>query len=114
MKKRTLFYYRDGRPIQDEPSRRAPEIWAIQFEKNQRLCSTRYKWGGWLSTVYIGLDHNVSGIGPPLIFETMLFPYRGASVHVECWRYSTEKEAIQNHSELVRRFKNGYKNKMEK
>jgi hypothetical protein len=27
----------------------------------------------WVSTVFIGLDHNFSDSGPPLLFETMVF-----------------------------------------
>lgn len=51
-----------------------------------------------VSTVWIGLDHNHSG-GAPLIFETMVF---GEFMADElCQRYSTEKEALDGHREIV-------------
>ena len=82
-------------------------VWAQQLARNQRVCSTKFKWGGKLSTVYLGLDHNIFGEGPPLIFETMLFT-DGKEGDNECWRYATEKEAIANHSKLARKFKDGF------
>lgn len=40
-----------------------------------------------VSTVFLGLDHNYSPTGPPLIFETMVF---GGKMDQEEWRYSTK------------------------
>lgn len=52
----------------------------------------------YVSTVFLGLDHNLMGRGPPLVFETMVFgPYGGD----EQWRYSTWEEAEAGHAEVV-------------
>jgi hypothetical protein len=56
-----------------------------------------------VSTVWLGLDHNWGGLFPdlphrPKIFETMIF---GGTHHLECWRYTTEQEALAGHREAV-------------
>jgi hypothetical protein len=49
-----------------------------------------------VSTVFLGMDHNHFGNGPPLIFETIIF----GGPHNE-WqqRCSTWDEALQQHAE---------------
>jgi hypothetical protein len=56
-----------------------------------------------VSTVWLGLDHNMWG-GPPLIFESMVFntadfDHQWASLEMR--RYSTEAEAFAGHRELL-------------
>lgn len=53
-----------------------------------------------VSTVWLGLDHNFAGDGPPLIFESMVFPLSSYEDQA-CRRYSTEAEALAGHAELV-------------
>lgn len=57
-----------------------------------------------ISTVWLGLDHNFSGVGPPLIFESMVF---GGDYEDDCRRYATEHEALAGHQEAVARVKAG-------
>ncbi len=99
-KKRSLFYKRDGSPIDDTLE------WAAQFETNRDIAKTKFWWGGLLSTVFLGLDHNFDREGPPLIFETMLF-YRVPGQDWLCVRYATEKEAKENHDKLAREYRSG-------
>ena len=82
---------------------RATSIEAARF---YRLLKRRHV--GWeevggclVSTVFLGVDHNFSGRGPPLLFETMLFPgdHHGAVV---CQRYSTWDDAFLGHRAKVR------------
>ena len=55
--------------------------------------------GTHVSTVWLGLDHNLGG-GRPLIFETCIFgPYAG-DVEFQ-WRYSTEERARAAHRRIV-------------
>jgi hypothetical protein len=67
----------------------------------------------WVSTVFLGLDHNW-GDGPPLLFETMIFRdvteadrrRRGGPKHVSVddapmWRTSTWELALEQHQEAV-------------
>lgn len=74
--------------------------WATFFEDRtfrrvglDELCGVR------ISTVFLGLDHSF-GEGPPLIFETMVFP-EGSDERL-CWRYSTWEQAEAGHKEAVR------------
>jgi hypothetical protein len=52
----------------------------------------------WISTVFLGIDHNWSG-GPPLLFETMVFG--DAEESGEMHRYSTWDEAVAGHARVV-------------
>lgn len=53
----------------------------------------------WVSTVWLGLNHQY-GSGPPLIFETMIFPrWDYGELYMD--RYSTEAEALAGHERAV-------------
>ena len=58
-----------------------------------------------VSTVWLGLDHQY-GEGPPLIFETMVFP-DDSFVDSFCERYSTETEALDGHERIVANLRAG-------
>ena len=63
-----------------------------------------------VSTVDLGLDHSF-GFGPPLYYETMIFndyQYYKEENPFEWFqeRYTTKKEAIAKHKEIVKAFKN--------
>lgn len=47
-----------------------------------------------VSTVFLGLDHNWSDVGEPLLFETMIF---GGQFNEYCERYCTRREALEGH-----------------
>lgn len=52
-----------------------------------------------VSTVWLGYDHAFGIEGDlPIIFETMVF--RDGDGY-ECWRYSTEADAIRGHADAV-------------
>lgn len=61
-----------------------------------------------VSTVWLGMDHNWSGEGKPIIFETMVFAYdedgevNFSGEYQE--RYATEKEALAGHAKAVETF----------
>jgi hypothetical protein len=44
--------------------------------------------------VFLGIDHQLSPSGPPLLFETMVFGGEHDSYQE---RYSTRKQAVQGH-----------------
>jgi hypothetical protein len=50
-----------------------------------------------VSTVFLGLDHNW-GLGPPLLWETMVF---GLPDDNPMWRYATYDEALTGHAAAV-------------
>lgn len=51
-----------------------------------------------VSTVFLGLDHNMRASGDPVLFETMIF---GGPLDQEQWRYCTYDEAERGHAEAV-------------
>jgi hypothetical protein len=57
-----------------------------------------------ISTVWLGLDHSF-GSGPPLLFETMVFPKDSLS-DLDCERYTTEEEARLGHELMVQKWEN--------
>jgi hypothetical protein len=93
--------------------------WAQWLEKNRshRIIAQEELPGGYfLSTVFLGLNHQYAPRGKPLWFETMIFsPPTGevslitGKVHkigaeVYCKRYSTLAEALAGHREAKETF----------
>ena len=81
------YYDRDGNQIDLEEWSR------IYTPENQRVAATNIG-ESYISTVWLGINHQWEPTGPPLFFETMIFdgPLDG-----ECWRYSTLDQAQQGH-----------------
>jgi hypothetical protein len=50
-----------------------------------------------VSTVFLGLDHNHSNDGPPIVFETLVF---GGPNDQYMYRYATWDEAIAGHKRV--------------
>lgn len=107
------YYDRQGRPLPDpltDRERWEREVLPLMTPEYKRVAEdyvpgpngTTY----YVSTVWLGLDHNWDG-GPPLIFETTVFPYdaggTGKPYHSErhCARYTSEAEAQVEHQTLV-------------
>ena len=76
--------------------------WAEGFgpADTRRVAHTTLPNGTRVSTVFLGLDHNYFGDGPPLIFETMAFPPEGYD-DLLCERCSTWEEAEVQHVRAV-------------
>lgn len=114
---RPMYYDRQGRPM-------TLKQWAETFEggherreKLKRVAETTVE-PCWISTVWLGMDHSFGYNSTPIIFETMIFVHGdpaqrvrgdpGPDVHPglreldnECWRYSTEVEALAGHDQVV-------------
>jgi hypothetical protein len=73
--------------------------WAMLFEAGdrERIVAQVEIGDVFVSTVFIGLDHNW-GEGPPLVFETMIF---GGEFDQYQYRYSTWAEAEAGHAVAV-------------
>ena len=108
----TEYYNRDGTPMEMME-------WAKVFENpaQKRVAEDTVN-GYWVSTVWLGLNHQWDPNGPPLIFETMVFPVgkpeggrtEGAPDLGDerfCRRYSTEAEALAAHELVVERIRSG-------
>ena len=64
-----------------------------------RVARTDFPGGRELSTVFLGIDHNLIGEGPPVLFETMLFGSTDGSE--EQWRWTTWDQAAAGHAAIV-------------
>jgi hypothetical protein len=62
--------------------------------------------GMFISTVFVGVDMGY-GDGPPLIYETMVFP-DGEWIEEYSDRYSTEEEALAGHARAIEWVKENY------
>lgn len=80
-----------------------PDIhkWGRWFEGGERRrVGSNNLHGKRVSTVFLGLDHRFGDEGPPLLFETMVFP--GEEWREEfCERYCTWDEAVAGHDRAV-------------
>lgn len=59
--------------------------------------------GHFISTVFLGLNHNFDGSGSPLLFETMIFHPDSKWNELYADRYSTWEEAKEGH-ELAKKW----------
>lgn len=85
------FYDRSGEPIDFDK-------WALLIEDGRYAVLKQTRVGDvGISTVWIGT--NMGPADEPLIFETMTF-----GTEEECYRYTTEQEALAHHAELVAQF----------
>lgn len=90
------WYDKDGTPISDMMT------WAKKIEDRsyKRVAETTLSNGKWVSTVWLGLNHQY-GDGPPLIFETMVFKSKNDMNELDIERYSTLEEAKAGHERMV-------------
>ena len=89
----TLFYDREGKPLQLLE-------WARMFETIDRTVMRTTERRFMLSTVWLGNDMNWSPQGPPLIFESCVFFPDGSSEVLD--RYPTEADALDGHQRHLR------------
>jgi hypothetical protein len=78
--------------------------WAKWFEniENRRIARTEINDRCYVSTVFLGLDHNFSGRGDPVLFESMVF---GGPLDQEQRRYRSYAEAEEGHQAMLTRAK---------
>jgi hypothetical protein len=68
--------------------------------------------GFYISTEFLGINHNVTGTGPPLWFETMVFRESakgnlGVKITYGTVQYSTMTEALTGHVLICEKVKSG-------
>ena len=101
-----LYVLRDGKAVAIDD----PIEWADWFESSiaeRQLLLTRLSDRGvehtQISTAFIAINHNWTGEGPPLLWETAIFysvPEPENSVRIE-GRYATRLEAVAGHHLVV-------------
>lgn len=77
--------------------------------KNRRIALDKFDKGTCVSTVFLALDHNFSGVGGPVLFET-LAAYKGEEYEMR--RYSTVEQALTGHNEIVDQLKLAVRNNL--
>jgi hypothetical protein len=94
-----LFYDMDGNVI-------SQEAWSqsLQLDSSRRVALTVIG-DKKVSTVLLGIDHNYSDHGPPIIFESMVFGPGG--IDLWCERYATKEEALEGHNRIVASIEDG-------
>lgn len=75
--------------------------WARWFENidNRRIDYTDINDTIYVSTVFLGLDHNFGNSGVPVLFETMIF---GGAHNNELWRCAFYNQALKQHAIAVK------------
>ncbi len=63
--------------------------------------------GKWVSTVWLGIDHDHFH-QEPLLFETMVFPSRASGRDLYCERYSSWQDAVDGHQRAIQWVKDNY------
>lgn len=75
--------------------------WARWMEEHRKECGIARDdlgEGIWVSTVFLGLDHELFARSMPALFETVVFYENQPS---EIVRYATAQEAEKGHDEIV-------------
>jgi hypothetical protein len=80
-----------------------PVTWGRGFEKLNRFVARDEVDGVAISTVFLGIDHSFLGIGPPILWETMIF---GGPMNHEMWRYSSLQDALDGHASVLEKVRN--------
>lgn len=94
----------DHRPV------REPDVirWAEWFNAADRKVKREYVGMYLISTVFLGLDHRFSGKGPPILFETMVFPQtESLSYQTRCATWTEAEDMHDAAVAAVRRMVNG-------
>jgi len=78
--------------------------WGRFFEDNKKIVAQDTIGHCWVSTVFLGLDYNFTGKGPPILWETMVFVHVGHPLHQECDRCSGNREQAEAmHKAMIER-----------
>lgn len=96
----TLRHYILGKDKQVVPA--SLMDWATFMERADRTVGKTSVSGFEVSTVFLGLDHNFSGEGPPVLWETMVFS-EGGRADFDCRRCAGSiEQAEAMHEEVAR------------
>lgn len=99
-----MYFNRKGEPIGIEEAGRLSMDLAYKVVAQEDVLTSD---GDllWVSTVWLGLNHNYFRDGPPLIFETMVFQEGMDDEYLQ--RYPTEESALEGHRFVVHALKEG-------
>ena len=88
---------KNGKPV---PAK-SLEQWARQYEEGagKRIVRQDYVGKTLVSTVFLAIDHSF-GSGPPVLWETMVFP-AGIDMEDCCKRYTSKADAVAGHARIL-------------
>lgn len=95
-----IDYYRldaSGVPVL-EPDVGAWARWYERVDRERQIARTDLAGGGYVSTVFLGIDHGW-GEGDPVLWETMVFDTPDGDDHQE--RYTSREDALAGHARIV-------------
>jgi len=104
-RRRPIYYDMNDHSLKGDDS---VKIWSLQYKSDKsRVVGQQHTWlGFYVSTVWLGIDHNYLDKGPPLIYETMVF--FKSWTDLDCERYSTREEAKVGHEIMVKKWSNPF------
>ena len=100
-------------------------LWKLDDEGTPVPCRDPIEWSKWfettmdgsrhlgdtrvgryrVSTIFLAVDHNWYGTGPPILWETMVFTRKGRTFEDYERRYSSRDAALDGHKWTVRAVK---------
>ena len=90
-------YYKlvDGEPVPVADARE----WGRWFATADRRIACNFVGQFFVSTVFLGLNHRFSGLGRPLLYETMVFDdgMRATELSAHCIRTASRTDAMRAH-----------------
>lgn len=96
-----LYYNRDGIPITDDEFKQLFDDMRYRRVARTKVVDAAEPMKSYdVSTVWLGINHSLDYVGPPLIFETMVFT-EGSDEDDACTRYPTEHLAREGHAAVV-------------
>lgn len=72
--------------------------WIKSNHPNRKVKQTQFN-GGMVSTIFLGIDHNFSGFGEPLVFQSLVI---GGINDGNSIRFTTWEEAEKGHEVMVK------------
>jgi hypothetical protein len=73
-------------------------VWATWMEMAERHVAQDWIEDMHVSTVFLGIDHDFTFQGPPVLWETMIF---GGPLDGYMERYTSREAAIQGHANAI-------------
>jgi hypothetical protein len=91
-----MYYDKDGLPISINSWAMLMESATYRVVKQDTALD-----GSWVSTVWLGFNHNI-GSKKLHLFETMVFSKTENGDIIDSRRYSTQKEALKGHEDVLK------------
>ena len=100
---RGFYYILEGRKPKPASQKQWRELFSLK-NRYKRIVDKTLVGETEVSTIFLGLDHNYSYTGPPVLFETMIF---GGEHDQYQERYTTWDDAEAGHAKAVALVKAG-------